>query len=135
MIESKIFRAVFIFLLVIVSILNCIGFVEDSFFYSIDDVPNGEYLYSSTSPNGTYTLKTFRVENCLGTAVRGELVNNEDAESKNIYWSTDFPSATVVWHNDSLVSINGTMLDLSLEHIYDSREKTDVEFSLVKMVE
>ncbi|MBQ7045074.1 MAG: hypothetical protein IJN65_01115 [Clostridia bacterium] len=136
MIDNKVFKTIFISLLVIVSLANCIGYVFDSFFYGMDDLPTGEYLFSSTSPDGSYTLKTYKVENCLGTAIRGELTaNSKTGQPKNIYWSTDFSSAYVVWNNASLITINGVMLDLSEDHIYDSRDESDVEYSLVKTKE
>lgn len=136
MINNKIFKIIFIALLVIVSIGNCIGYAIDSFFYSMDDLPTGEYMFSSTSPDGTYTLKAFKIENCLGTAVRGELTTNSKIVSpKNIYWSTDFSTANIVWNNSSLITINDTMLDLSQNNVYDSRDESDVEYSLIKTKE
>lgn len=136
MIDNKVFKTVFILLLVIVSLANCIGYVIDSFFYSMDDLPTGDYLFSSTSPDGMYTLKTYKVENCLGIAIRGELINNSKiSPPKNIYWSSEFSSAHVVWNNASLITINGIMLDLSENHTYDSRNESDVEYSLVKTKE
>ena len=134
--NNRIFKVIFISLLIITSVFNCVGCIVDGFFYGMDDLPVGEYVFSSSSPDGKYTFNTYVVENCLGSAVRGELItHNSDKDiKKNIYWSTEFSSTYVVWENASLININGTRLDLSIGHTYDSREQSDGEYSLVKTV-
>lgn len=110
----------------LVWLFNTAGLVYDSFFYQMDDLPQGEFLYSSMSPDGTYTLKMYRVQNNLGTAVRGELVRLENGQpvSENIYWQVGTDQCIAGWINDTVVSINNISLNVQNPDTFDSRRKT-----------
>ncbi len=109
-------------------LFNTAGLIYDSFFYSMRDLPQGEFLYSSMSPNGTYTLKMYRVQNNLGTAVRGELVRLEDGQPvyENIYWQVGTDQCIAGWINDTVVSINDISLNVQNPDTFDSRRKTTI---------
>ncbi len=100
----------------------------DTFFYDIEDLPEGEFLYSSLSPSGEKTLKIYRVKSNLGTAVRGELVTlkeNGDMEESNVFWCTDIDNAVTGWIDDSTVKINNTEINTEKGEFFDSRHMTE----------
>lgn len=82
---------------------------------SMYGLPKGEYITESTSPNGTYIIKTYL---CNGGAtvdwsVRGELIqNSKDNKSKNIYWDYHTKRSDITWKDDDTVVINGKEIDL-----------------------
>lgn len=102
----------------IVTIFNTVGTVCDAFFYSMDDLPEGNFLESYASPDGKNEVSVYLVDNALGTAIRCTL--NQGDEYKNIYWVTGVDSAKVTWKSNSRVTINGVTLDIA-DGSYDSR--------------
>ncbi len=128
MAKRKKAAAVFCVATFLVSLLNTAGFVADSFFYTLRDLPQGKFLYASMSPNGDYTLKIYQVQNDLGVAVRGELIrlDDENLQPENIYWEVDASHAIAGWLNESVVSINDTSLNVSTGDTFDSRRKLTI---------
>lgn len=111
---------------IVISILICYLIVK-SLFFSMSNLPKGEYLNESVSPEGTYTIKTYL---CSGSAtssysVRGELIiNNKKGKSKNIYWNYRTEDAFITWLDDDTVKINGHIIDLP-DGKYDWRKDKD----------
>nr|WP_308813454.1 DUF5412 family protein [Priestia megaterium] len=54
--------------------------------------------------------------------LRGEVINNKNKESKNIYWAYDEEKDTVSWKNNRTVTINGHTLDVEKDK-YDFRRE------------
>ena len=83
-------------------------------FFDMNRLPTGEYLTEETSPDGTYTLKTYiSVTSLSSNAVRGELVyNKRNGKTKNIYWNYPESNAKIEWLDQRTVVINGHTLEI-----------------------
>ena len=97
-----------------------IGFVGYGIYWAFFDMnrlPKGEYLTEETSPDGTYTLKTYiSVTSLSSDAVRGELVfNKRNGKTKNIYWNYRESTAKIEWLDNKTVVINGHTLEVPNE--------------------
>lgn len=110
---------------------NMFFYVKDQFFYTINDLPEGQYLYSSMSPDNTRSAEVYRIETPEGRAIRVELrtfdFSNEEnivSSEKNIYWEVNKSVVTVGWEDNDVITIDNRVLDLSLGQTYDSRKIT-----------
>ncbi len=108
----------------VVMLFNLVGFCIDSFFYNINNLPQGKFLFSSMSPGGQYTLKLYLVDGgqTLGKGIRGELMDIDTGEAKNVYWVVGEDNALVGWASDTVVSVNGHTVDVS-NYVYDWRRE------------
>jgi hypothetical protein len=81
-------------------------------------------FYSLNSPNNTYKVELYRANGGATTSytLRGEVSNNKNKESKNIYWGYDEEKDTVSWENNRTVTINGHTLDVEKDK-YDFRRE------------
>ncbi|WP_040210905.1 DUF5412 family protein [Clostridium polynesiense] len=117
-----------IILLVTIIILTIsIGafYIINRLFYNMSNLPEGEYITESTSPKGTYTVKTYLCNGgaTVSYAVRGELiVNSQSSKPKNIYWDYKIGRAEISWEDDDTAIINGHKIDLP-KGKYDWRKK------------
>ena len=111
-------------LTLVVMLFHLVCFCIDSFFYNINDVPQGQFLFSSMSPTGQYTLKLYLVDGGkhLGKGIRGELVDIADGTAKNVYWVVGEETAIVGWAAETVVSINGHTVDVS-KYVFDWRRE------------
>lgn len=119
---------IFVVVAFLVTIVNMAFMFKDAFFYDIEDLPEGEFLYSSLSPSGDKTLKIYKVNSTLGTGVRGELVtmlDNGEMNFKNIFWHTDITNAVAGWVNDTTVKINNVEINTAKHETFDSRHMLD----------
>lgn len=84
--------------------------------------PQGEFMYGVESPNGEYTVNAYLCNGgaTVAYAVRGEVVNNETGEKRNIYWDYRIKTAEIEWINNDVVSINGHVLNIHTDS-YDYR--------------
>ncbi len=115
---------IFVVVAFLVTVVNMAFMFKDAFFYDIEDLPEGEFLYSSLSPSGDKTLKIYKVNSTLGTGVRGELVtmlNSGEMQSQNIFWHTDTTNAVAGWVNDTTVRINNVEINTAKSETFDSR--------------
>jgi hypothetical protein len=99
--------------------------VINHFFFSMSNLPDGEFLTESQSPNGQYTVKAYVSMSgaTVADAVRGEVVYHQKKNrKKNIYWGYRESTADIVWIDDHTVSINGIELDVRKD-IYDFRKE------------
>jgi len=81
----------------------------------MSNLPEGKYIAESTSPNRTYTVKTYLCDGgaTVQYAVRGELiVNSKSSRAKNIYWDYKIDKSDISWEDDDTVMINGHAIDL-----------------------
>ncbi|MBU3220710.1 DUF5412 family protein [Clostridium algidicarnis] len=81
----------------------------------MSNLPNGEYLSKSTSPNGTYTIRTYLCNGgaTVDYAVRGELIiNNKNKKARNIYWEYKINVSEITLDSDDTVKINGHKINL-----------------------
>ena len=110
-------KKIIILCIVIVSII--IGII--SYIYkptpldSMSNLPNGDYLNESTSPNGMYTIRTYLCNGgaTVDYAVRGELIiNTKNKKAKNVYWEYRVKASEITWDSDDTVIINDHEIDL-----------------------
>lgn len=107
------------FLAITITLINTFYTVKGSVFSDINDLPNGELLYSAKSPDRSCRINIYRIKNNIGVAVRGELqVNNK---TKNVFWQTDIDDVETVWENKRVVNINGVSIDVIGGGYYDCR--------------
>ena len=98
--------------------IGMIGYGVYWAFFDMNRLPTGDYLTEETSPDGTYTLKTYLANGGATTSysVRGELVfNNRNGKTKNIYWNDHEETANIKWIDDDTVVINGHRLNVPKE--------------------
>ncbi|GAA0675143.1 DUF5412 family protein [Clostridium cadaveris] len=112
----------FVILTSLFIILSSIFFINKYLNSRILNLPDGELIEESTSPNGKYTIKTYL---CDGNAtvdfsVRAELLTNSK-NPKNIYWEYKTNKSKIKWLNNTTVIINGHKLKLPND-IYDWRK-------------
>lgn len=91
-------------------------------FFSMNRLPEGEYIKSSTSPEGTYEIDFYLADGgaTTGYAIRGKLHSDVLDIDKNIYWEYKSELVSIKWIDDGKVNINGHTLTLPNE-IYDFR--------------
>lgn len=111
--------------------VNIFFCIKDRFFYNMEDLPKGQYLYSSMSPDSTRSAEVYRIETPEGRAIRVELrtfdFSNEEnivSQEKNIYWEVDKSVVTIGWEDSDIILIDNRMLNLSEGQTYDSRRIT-----------
>lgn len=117
---QKIIFSVIAALAALVFATNVFFFVYDNFFYSINQLPQGEHLVSATSQSGRFTVGMYKIENNMGVALRGELYDNKTKTLKNVYWENFTDKAEIFWLNETMISINGNVIDITVDH-FDSR--------------
>lgn len=122
--KIKITTASLLVMLIIVSVFNIVWNIHDSYFDNIEVLPQGEFLYSSLSPDGETTVSVYKVNVPTGTAIRGAVVNIDEQgqkQEKNIFWQLGTDNALVGWVSNSTVSINDQTIDVTGNSVYDSR--------------
>ncbi|WP_405081041.1 DUF5412 domain-containing protein [Paenibacillus chitinolyticus] len=99
-----------------------IGYVIYYFFFSMGNLPKGELVKILDSPDKSYTINLYLVNGGATTdfSIRGELINNKSASSKNIYWAYHESRSELSWVNDHTVIINGHELNVKKDK-YDWR--------------
>ncbi len=105
-----------------VMIFNTVGLVLDTFFYTVDDVPTGEFVAAYSSPYGDAKINVYVVKNPIANAVRCEVVSGE--KTRSFYWEVGADKASVTWLDKEIVYINGRTLDINKSE-YDSRSIND----------
>ncbi|MEK5440980.1 DUF5412 family protein [Fredinandcohnia sp. FSL W7-1320] len=108
---NKIKRPIYILLFVFLAIY-CI----DWFYFDYTRFKD-EYLFESTSPNESFTIKIFRSKTDTVTPiVLGELtINKKNKETKFIYFD-EVENAKIEWLDDDTVLINNVPLELPEEY-------------------
>lgn len=107
-----------------VSLVNIAFTVKDSYFDNIEYLPEGEFLYSSLSPDGETTVSIYKVSGMERSAIRGAVVSvNEqgEREERNIFWQVGTDNALSGWVDNTTISINDKEVDVLSGGWYDSR--------------
>lgn len=109
---------------IIIIVLLLVSYFVYHFFYSMNNLPEGQLIKKSHSPNHTYTLNLYRADSGATSrySIRGELIDNGNENTKNIYWGYDERQAKVSWKNNHVVNINGHILDVEKDK-YDFRRE------------
>ncbi len=110
-----------------VAVVNVVFYVKDQFFFSLTDLPKGEFIYASLSPQGDQSANFYRVDTPMGPAARVELISFESDTGtptvKNIYWETGKSSVTVRWEDNNIITVDEQAYDLSNGDTFDCRRK------------
>lgn len=117
--KKNIFFVIVYTMALIISFVNVGITIKDNLFSDINELPEGNYAYSVTSPDGTRVLNIYTVKNALGTATRGEIVEGDTA--KNIFWQTGAEHIVSFWENDEVVNIHEVSINLTHGAVYDCR--------------
>ena len=105
----------------IITAVNLFFTIKSSLFADISKLPEGEILYTSTSPVGNKALNVYRIENALGTAIRAELIQNNNGKTSNVFWQTGIDNVEVYWEDNDVAVINKIPLNVSNGGFYDCR--------------
>lgn len=107
-------------------IINSVYIVVNNVFLDISDVPKGTKQESFDSPDDTMLIEVYLVESNMGNAVR--VAKTENNKTENIFWQTNVSKATITWplNNDEKIMINGIVLDLTKDEVYDSRSMRSI---------
>ncbi len=106
-------------LAVAVTVVNTVFLVKSSVFYDINDLPKGELVETVKSPDNKSELNIYKIKNNIGVAVRGEL--NNSGKKTNVFWQTGIEETQALWQDNSVVEINGVLIDVLDGGTYDSR--------------
>lgn len=107
---------------------GAVAYVVYTLFFSMGNLPEGELLTHTTSPDETYTIHFYRTNGGATTdhSLRGELVHNATGETENIYWAYREQDVHAAWIDSHTVTINGRVLDVRKEK-YDWRRVKKLE--------
>ncbi|WP_252504666.1 DUF5412 family protein [Sporosarcina sp. Marseille-Q4943] len=108
---------------IIIGVLGALLLLINYFFFSMQQLPKGEFLTEEISPDGDYTVKGYvsRSGATVADAIRGEVVYHKKRDKKkNIYWGYRESEAVIRWIDEHTVSINGVELDVRKD-VYDFR--------------
>ena len=114
-----------ILLAIIVGGAGVLLLVINHFFFSMQQLPEGEVLTEEISPGGDYTVKGYvsRSGATVADAVRGEVIYHKKRDKKkNIYWGYRESGADIRWIDEHTVSINGVELDVRKD-VHDFRKE------------
>ena len=102
-----------------VFVVNSVFVVLDTVSYSMEVLPEGDKIYSTSSPSENKTLNVYLINNSFGNAVRAEI--ESEGEKRNVFWQTGISGVNSVWLNDMVVEINGIELNVEAGADYDCR--------------
>lgn len=110
-------------LVYIICVILCMLTLISCFGPDMSELPEGEFLHSSMSPEGTYRVDAYV---CSGNAttdfsVRCSVTEVDSNEERNFYWAYHYETADIQWIDDTTVVINGIQLDVTKDS-YDWRE-------------
>lgn len=110
--------------MIVIGLLIILGFIVWKLILDPSNIPTGEYMFKSVSPDKNYTVKIYQSSGgaTTGFAIRGELIENNKLfnEKKNIYWNYPQETATVKWLDNDTVNISGHEIDVKSQ-IFDFR--------------
>ena len=128
--KSKKWFAVFYVLAFFVMIINALFYLNDQLFFSLENLPTGEFVYASLSPEGDRSANFYRVDTPKGSAVRVEILtfNDEKGSEKceNVYWETDKSVVTIGWVDNDIITVDEVPMNISKGDTFDSRRKTSL---------
>ena len=113
---------------------NMFFYVKDQFFYNMEDLPEGQYLYSSMSPDNSRSAEVYRIDTPRGKAIRVEVrtfdFSNEEnivSSEENVYWEVNKSVVTVGWEDNDIITVDSHILNISEGDTFDSRRITTKE--------
>ena len=125
----------------ILTLANSVLMVFDAFMYSIDDIPEGEFVRAISKNDGTTeecSIAVYRVENSLGTGIRCTVTKKSDGIERNLYWQTGISDVTITSVDTARILIRAEgMEDLTLNvniDAYDCRAIVEESIPVVEIV-
>lgn len=84
-------------------------------------LPEGEYIESVTSPNGKYTLRSYKYIGGATTDwhLRVEVVENETRKSFNIYYKYHEYDSDMKWIDNENVIINNRKMNIHKDYVLE----------------
>lgn len=108
---------------------NIVFCIKDRFYYSIEDLPEGIYLYdASMSPSTKYTARAYKVTTPEGNGVRVAVTEidsqtGEEVKTRNVYWKVDQSIVTLSWdEKKDILYVDSMMINVAGGESYDCRE-------------
>lgn len=91
--------------------------------FSLQGVSHGTFIRSISSPDGAYTINTYRHSGgkLKENAVRAEIENKLTHHKKTIYWKYPDKDPLIKWENAQLVQIGHEFLNVVKGETYDYR--------------
>ena len=120
--NNILFRILFVLAFAVIA-ANTVTATIQSLFPSISNLPQGEFMQSSISPEGNSRVDFYIIKNSMGVAIRGERVRGD--EHDNIYWQTNIDSVNVEWLDEKGIIINSIPLNIETDK-FDSRKGTSI---------
>ena len=89
---------------------------------SMKNLPAGEFIKSSVSPDGTYKINAYVCDGgaTVDFSVRCEVETLSTGETRNIFWQYHRQDIEIEWLSDYVVKIDGIELDVTKDS-YDWR--------------
>ena len=90
---------------------------------SMKNLPAGEYIKSSVSPDGSYKVNAYVCDGgaTVDYSVRCEVEEIATGNKRNIFWQYHREDVEIEWLNDTVVNIDGIELDVTKDS-YDWRK-------------
>ncbi|QCT07816.1 hypothetical protein E5Z56_10825 [Ruminococcus bovis] len=89
----------------------------------MDNLPKGDFLESSVSPNKNYTVNAYLFGGNATTdyAIRCEVVYNSSGKTRNIYWNYHEDTVDMKWIDENTIDINNHRINV-IDESYDFRD-------------
>ncbi len=144
----KIRACMLVTLLCILSVIaNMVYFIRDSFYYSLDNLPQGNPIpyrvdefgpnyrfsdqkYVFDQQNGGYHILFYEVPQTRHNpaGIRAEVCRDSTGEKRTIYWQIGETANMISWKDYTVVTINGVTIDFSKDS-YDCRDYPDYKYA------
>ena len=112
-----------IFLLSLVFIFVLLLFFGIKQFFSLQNIPEGNFIKEKVSPDGKYSLRLYSIMPALSADyLRGELFDKQNNKIiKNISYQKYYGDS-ICWLSEDIVDINGHILNIHSDE-FDWRNK------------
>ncbi|MBR0466240.1 MAG: hypothetical protein IJJ40_01945 [Clostridia bacterium] len=120
--KKRVFFLSVYFLAFLITAVNVFFSLKNYLVVDINELPVGTLVSETASPSGEKEVKVYRVENTLGTAIRGELIIG--GTPHNIFWQTGIDDISVEFTSDEIVQFNNVPLVADGKNSYDCRKGT-----------
>lgn len=89
----------------------------------MDNLPKGDFIESSVSPNKNYTVNAYLFGGNATTdyAIRCEVVYNSSGKTRNIYWNYHEDTVDMKWIDENTIDINNHRINV-IDESYDFRD-------------
>lgn len=128
MFKSRFFK-IYYLIVVFVFVINSVYLVKSNLFFDIENLPQGNYLYSKSSPDSLFKLDVYRVENSIGSAVRISATNTSSGETRNIYWQVNTENIELEWRGNNEIVVDEMPINVAHGGFYDCRRGLSIFLS------